>query len=83
MLGVVPKRSCLTVRPPAAAPDSVQPIVAEAQTYVGEDEWPATVEASVAATAVTRVPDVAQCLYSTSEQLSEWTQEDLDTWEAL
>lgn len=83
MLGVVSTRSCLPVRPPAAAPDSVQPIVAEAQTYISEDEWPATVEAPVAATAVARIPDVAQCLHSTSEQLNEWTQEDLDTWEAL
>lgn len=37
-------------------------------------------EAPVPATTVARVPDVAQCLHSTSELLSEWAQEDLDTW---
>ena len=40
---------------PAAVPDSGQSIVAEDKTYVSEDEWPATVEASVPATAVARV----------------------------
>lgn len=41
MLRGVPKRPCLTHAPVAAAYLG-QPIVAEDQTYVSKDKWPAT-----------------------------------------